>query len=89
MAVRCKMKLWTITRQRMTTYDYETQQNVEREANTLAFNVVTTGSEEDKAFWAATPAGRLELAIVNPEAVKALDLNKTYYITITPADDPA
>lgn len=87
MAVRCKMKLQTITRQRMATWDAKTEQNVERETNTLAFNVVTTGSEEDKAFWAATPAGRLELSIVNPEAVKDLDLNKNYYITITPADD--
>lgn len=70
----------------MSVYNREQQTNEYRETQSLEFSVVTGGSDEDNAFWAATPVGKLELSIVNPEAVKELELNKTYYVTLTPAE---
>jgi len=35
---------------------------------------------ENKKFWEATPSGKIELNIVNPEAVKEFELLKEYYI---------
>lgn len=47
------------------------------------FSPVTTGTEEDKAFWAATPGGKLEL-----HTIKAMpfEVGKAYYLEITPAE---
>lgn len=84
MAVRCKFRLSSVTRRRQTVWDGT--KNVDQEVNSFDFYVVTNGSDEDKAFWASTPVGKLELGIVNPEAVKELELNRTYYVTLTPSD---
>ena len=87
-AVRCKFKLYsrTSTIQAHGSYDKETNSYPTKEVQSFLFQVVTDGSEEDKAFFASTPSGRLEIGVVNPEAVKELELNKTYFVTITPAD---
>lgn len=55
------------------------------EVHTIKLSPVTTGSEENKAFFASTPSGSIEIGIVNPEAVKGFELNKEYYIDFTPA----
>ena len=41
---------------------------------------------ENTKFWAASPGGTFELNVVNPEAVKAFEVGKQFYIDITPAD---
>ena len=38
-------------------------------------------SEEDKAFWQATPNGSIELYINNPATEGFFGLNKRYYVT--------
>lgn len=86
MAVRCKFKLWSRTSTMQGSWNYETQRSEQREMQSFSFNVVTDGSDEDKAFFASTPTGRIELGVCNPEAVKELELNRTYYVTFTPAD---
>lgn len=86
MAVRCKFRLNARTHRLMSVYNREAQTNEYRETQTFEFSVVTDGSEEDKAFWAATPVGKLELSIVNPEAARELEFNKTYYVTLTLAE---
>lgn len=47
---------------------------------------VTTGSEENKSFWNATPAGSISLSITNPEAVNQFEVGKEYYVDFTPAE---
>lgn len=86
MAVRCKMRLFRRNQTQGTRWDAETQQNVPQEMHGFEFHVVTKGDAEDTAFWMSTPVGRLEFSSVNPEVGKQLELNKTYYVTITPAE---
>jgi hypothetical protein len=43
-------------------------------------------NHENTKFWNASPAGRLELGTVNPEAWKQFELGKEYYIDFTPAE---
>lgn len=47
---------------------------------------VTTGSDEDKAFWESTPTGSLTMGILNEEAAKRFVLGKTYYLDFTPVE---
>ncbi|HYE59074.1 MAG TPA: hypothetical protein VD948_11240 [Rhodothermales bacterium] len=51
----------------------------------IKLSPVTTGSDEDKAFWAATPSGEITLGTCNAEAVKQFDLGAAYYVDFTPA----
>jgi len=44
---------------------------------------VTTGSEENKAFWEFTPSGKIELHISNPDAVFEFG---EYYVDFTKAE---
>lgn len=47
---------------------------------------VIGGSEENKQFFRFTPYGELKLGTVNPEVAKVLEVGKTFYLDITPAD---
>lgn len=46
------------------------------------FVPVTTGSEENEKFFAATPSGSLEVDTVVPDV---FEVGKTYYLDFTPA----
>lgn len=81
--VRAKFRLDQISRQRWT--KYEDGKPVPYEVQTLRFNPVVDGSPENKAFYAATPTGSIELGTVNADAVKQFELSKEYYIDFTPA----
>lgn len=48
---------------------------------------VNSGSEENKHFFSATPAGKIELGIVNQATAKRFDEGKEYYIDIAPAGE--
>jgi hypothetical protein len=54
----------------------------------LEFMPVTASDKnpENKKFWEATPSGKIELNIVNPEAVKEFELLKSYYVDFIPAE---
>lgn len=54
------------------------------EMQTILLTPVTSGSEENKRFYAATPSGRIELSCVNAEAVKEFDLGMEVYIDFRP-----
>jgi hypothetical protein len=43
---------------------------------------------EDQRFAQATPSGEFWMQVDNPAAAEALELGKTYYIDLTPADAP-
>lgn len=42
-------------------------------------------SEEDKAFWEATPNGKLEMKIDNPNAADFFEVGRQYYLTFEAA----
>jgi hypothetical protein len=44
---------------------------------------------ENKGFWDATPAGKIELGILNPAAGKQFELGREYYIDFSLAGEPA
>ena len=48
----------------------------------LTAHAVYEGSEENKAYWKATPAGSLSLSIVNPDSVAHLQPGTEFYLEI-------
>jgi hypothetical protein len=43
-------------------------------------------SPENKAFFAATPSGVVEMSVVKPEVAAAFELGKEYYVDFVPVD---
>ncbi len=83
MAVRAKFRVASITR---TQYDvWDGQKNVPQEVQTIKLHPVTSGSEENKAFYASTPSGSIELSTINKAAGEQFKLNKEYYVDFTEA----
>ena len=72
MAVRCKFRCDRKTQYKITypkeafAYEYE-------------FSAVTSGSEENKKFWSATPSGTLKISTVNDGT---FEVGKEYYLDI-------
>lgn len=56
-----------------------------KRVGTVELTPVTGGSDEDKAFFAATPGGTIKLDTVNDAAIEALPLGKAFYVDFTPA----
>ncbi|HAY23447.1 MAG TPA: hypothetical protein DCY27_15060 [Desulfobacterales bacterium] len=54
--------------------------------NSIIMSPVSGGSEENKAFWAATPGGRFEFNCVNNKAIEQLEVGKEYYVDFTIAE---
>lgn len=50
---------------------------------TLKASPVTSGSEENKALWDATPSGKLELNVSNAEVLKGLEPGVEFFLDIT------
>ncbi|KLK91468.1 hypothetical protein AA309_20130 [Microvirga vignae] len=53
------------------------------EQQVVRLNPVTGDTEENKAFFQATPGGSIELQVVKPGL---FELGKEYYVDFTPAD---
>lgn len=51
----------------------------------VKLSAVTSGSEENAAFFKYTPSGQLSLGVVNKAAAEQLEVGKEYYLDITPA----
>lgn len=47
---------------------------------------VTSGSDENKAFYDATPSGQLEFATINQKALEQFEVGAEYYVTIERAE---
>lgn len=56
------------------------------EVNNVVMTPVTGGNGENESFFASTPSGKIELGIINPDALEQFDLQKSYYVDFTPAD---
>lgn len=78
MSVRAKFKVDSITR----TKHWDAAKG---EVQTIRLSPVTSGSEENKAFYAATPSGSIDLATLNEGAGKQFELGQEYYVDFTPA----
>lgn len=52
----------------------------------VELNAITgTKSEENKAFWQATPSGSISLSITNPDAFNQFEAGEEYYVTFEKA----
>lgn len=56
------------------------------EVQTINLNPVSDGSAENKAFFEATPSGRIELGTINEDAARQFELGKSYFVDFTPAE---
>jgi hypothetical protein len=45
--------------------------------------VTDDGDPENKAFWSATPSGRIEIHVSNPDAAEQFEAGKAYYVDFT------
>ena len=94
MTVRAKFRLNSYTTEFQAAYPHkkangETDYDrpVDAEKRTLNFTpVYRSGSDENKAFWDATPTGSLQLGVVNQQAWAAFELGKSYYVDFSEAD---
>ena len=57
-----------------------------KEVRTIKLSPVTSGSEENSNFYAATPSGNIILGVANENAWKQFELGKEYYVDFTKAE---
>ena len=71
--VRAKFKVDSITR-----FAYS-------KGATVMFSPVYSDdpASENRAFWTATPSGRIEMAINNPASADVFELGREYYVDFT------
>lgn len=55
----------------------------QQKVGSVKLNPVTSGSEENKAFYQYTPSGMVEFATINEAALEALPLGAEVYIDLT------
>jgi len=77
MTVRAKFKVASITRM--------PGWNGHAEVQTIKLQAVTSGSEENAKFFAATPGGNVEISCVVPAVAAQFDIGKEFYVDFTPA----
>lgn len=93
MTIRCKMKVVSIGR-RMGTRDsgrkradgtsiWEACET--RDVELAAVFGGAGANDENKKFWAATPSGSIKFNTLNVAIADALELDREYYVDITPA----
>lgn len=78
MTVRAKFKVTSITRR-------EHWDKSKGEIQSVLLNPVTSGSDENKEFYAATPGGEIKLDTINQAAGNQFTLGGEFYVDFTPA----
>ena len=78
MSVRAKFKVNSITRQQ----HWDASKG---EIQTIKLAPVSSGSDENKSFYASTPTGTIELGTVNADAAQQFVLGGEFYVDFTPA----
>jgi hypothetical protein len=84
--VRAKFYCTSITKYIGFTQNPETGKYEAAPAFNYKFQAVTSGSEENKKFFASTPSGTIELSALREDL---FELNKEYYLDFTPAPMPS
>ena len=77
MTVRAKFKVHSITRQ--------AGWGGAKECNTIKLGPVTSGSDENKSFYASTPSGSIEIGVVHKEVSDRFEIGQEFYVDFTPA----
>lgn len=88
MTVRAKFRCESITHLIGQWYDREQGNHVDAPMRTVVMSPVYGNNDpnhENTKFWQASPSGRLELQVVNAEAVEQFEVGKEYYLDLTPA----
>lgn len=67
-------------------WDYQENKSTDRPAATISLMAVTANTDENKAFFKSTPAGTINLNIVNLSAADMFESGKEYYVDFTEAD---
>jgi len=80
MSVKAKFVVQSITRSRH--WDGKGA-----ELQTIKLSPVTSGSDENKSFFAATPSGSIELGTVNADAAADFELGGAAYVTFEKAEE--
>lgn len=84
MTVRAKFQVVAIRR---TVYGvWNGKESAPTEVQTIEMQPVISGSDENKAFFASTPSGKIELGTVNKDAAAQFELMGEYYVDFTPAE---
>ena len=86
-SVRAKFTCTSIERRMSSRWNSVTREHEDKEMRTVTLIPVYGDSDENKRFWNATPAGTLQLGMINLEAAEAFDIGKEYYLDISPAVD--
>ena len=76
--MRCKFKVQSVTEQ-MGWGGHDRLYSVK-------LNPVTSGSEENKAFYAATPGGQIDLSVLDAEIGKRFPVGSEVFVDFTPAE---
>jgi hypothetical protein len=77
MTVRAKFKVQSITRR-------EHWDKSKGEIHSIDLAPVTSGSDENKEFYAATPGGSIKLDTINEAAGNQFKLGQEFYVDFTP-----
>lgn len=77
MTVRAKFKVQSITHRKHWQGDGLVGE--------VTLSPVTNGSDENKAFYAATPGGEIKLSTINEDALKQFVIGQEFYVDFTPA----
>jgi hypothetical protein len=80
-SVRAKFKVQSIT----TTLHWQADKG---HMGTVRLQPVSGGSDENKRFYEATPAGQIELGTLNQEALAMFVIGQEFYVDFTPASAP-
>lgn len=84
--VRAKFVVNRIERSLGSHYNPETKEYESREVQTIKLHPVADMDGENAKFFAATPSGSIELAIVNASAAKDFDIGTAFYVDFKRAD---
>ncbi len=61
-----------------------TEKKISVEGESLTFLPVTSGSEENKAFFKWTPSGSIQFGTGNKAATSQFEVGKDYYVDFSP-----
>ncbi len=92
MSLRAKFKCTRFESSIQQVQNPKTKEYEKRELRTVCFVPVYGSGDpnhENTKFFAYSPSGEIKLGTVNPEAWKAFELEKEYYVDFTPAPAPA
>jgi hypothetical protein len=67
-------------------YHYENGKSTPEIHVTCNFQVVSSGSDENKSFFASTPSGEIKLNLARKEVADQFQLQKEYYVDFSPAN---